>query len=153
MALTTETRAVDGARELAERGSVGAMEKGVIVSSSAGNAGPFQGSLHNGIPWVLTVVAGSIDRSFAVTLTLGNGLIITAYTMFPARALVVNFPLIYSKTLSACNSTKLLFEAPYAVLICDDIGSFEDQIDYISISNTAAAIFVPEEPLISEFKC
>ena len=105
--------------------SFGAMEKGMLVSSSAGNEGPDLGTLHNGIPWVLTVAAGSVDRSFSGTLTLGNRLTIIGWSMFPARAWVENFPLIYNKTLSACNSTQLLSAS---ILICDDVGSVFSQM-------------------------
>ncbi|KAA8528520.1 hypothetical protein F0562_035875 [Nyssa sinensis] len=125
--------------------SFGAMENGVIVSSSAGNAGAFPGQLHNGIPWVLTVAAGSIDRWFAGTLTLGNGLTITGWTMFPARAWVIDLPIIYNKTLSACNSTELLSKVPYAIIICDNTGSFYRQLTYVSTSNAAAGIFISDD--------
>lgn len=79
-----------------------ATEKGVLVSSSAGNEGPELGQLHNGIPWVLTVAAASIDRWFASTLTIGKGLAITGWSMFPARTVVDDIPLLHNKILSAC---------------------------------------------------
>ncbi|KAF2324359.1 hypothetical protein GH714_012785 [Hevea brasiliensis] len=97
--------------------SFAAMEKGVVVSSSAGNAGPDLGTLHNGIPWLLTVAASTIDRSFTGTLTLGNGQTIIGWTLFPANALVDNLPLVYNKTFSACNSTILLSQAPDDAII------------------------------------
>uniref|UniRef100_A0A5B7BJU7 Putative subtilisin-like protease n=1 Tax=Davidia involucrata TaxID=16924 RepID=A0A5B7BJU7_DAVIN len=131
--------------------SFGAMEKGVFVSSSAGNAGPSPGQLHNGIPWVLTVAAGSIDRRFAGTLSLGNGLTITGWTMFPARAWVVDLPIIYNKTLSACNSTALLSHVSDGILICDDTEDFYTQLDHLSASNAAAGIFISDNPEIFEF--
>ncbi|CAK9135334.1 unnamed protein product [Ilex paraguariensis] len=129
--------------------SFGAMEKGVLVSSSAGNEGPDLGRLHNGIPWVLTVAAGRIDRWFAGTLTLGNGLTITGWTMFPARAVVADVKLVYNKTISACNSTQLLTGAPNGIIICDNTWPFEEQISNIAtLSNFVAGIFVSDDPLL-----
>ncbi|KAL8145186.1 hypothetical protein AgCh_003407 [Apium graveolens] len=128
--------------------SFGAMEKGVFVSSSAGNEGPHSGTLHNGIPWVLTVAAGSIDRSFAGSLSLGNGLVITGWTVFPAKAKIRNLPLLYNKTMSACDSDELLSGASSAVIVCKNTGSFSSQLDYISRSNVAAAIFIADDPHI-----
>ncbi|CAL5356893.1 unnamed protein product [Camellia sinensis] len=132
--------------------SFGAMEKGVVVSTSAGNSGPFMGRLHNGIPWVLTVAAGSIDRWFAGRLRLGNGLTITGWSMFPTSALVENLPLIYNNTLAPCNSSELLSKAPNGIIICDNTIPFDVQIREISSSNTlAAAIFITDDPKPFEF--
>ncbi|KAE8659116.1 putative Cucumisin precursor [Hibiscus syriacus] len=108
--------------------SFAAMEKGVLVSSSAGNEGPYLGTLHNGIPWVMTVAAGTIDRSFAGIVSLGKGKTITGWTLFPAAALVQDLTLIYNKTLSACNSSVLLSNAPGGIIICDNIGSLYTQV-------------------------
>ncbi|KAI3460189.1 hypothetical protein Pfo_016852 [Paulownia fortunei] len=129
--------------------SFGAMEKGVLVSSSAGNERRI-GSLHNGIPWVLTVAAGSIDRFFAGSLTLGNGLTITGWTMFPASALVTDLPLIYNKTLSTCNSSEALSTVGYGIVICEN-GFVYNQMYHVSQSNAAAAIFISDDPETFEF--
>ncbi|KAK6116274.1 hypothetical protein DH2020_049996 [Rehmannia glutinosa] len=129
--------------------SFGAMEKGVLVSSSAGNERAI-GTLHNGIPWVLTVAAGSIDRFFAGSLTLGNGLTITGWTMFPVAALVTDLPLIYNKTVSSCNSSEALSTVGYGIVICEN-GFVDNQMYEISKSNAPAAIFISDDPETFEF--
>ncbi|XP_027364570.1 subtilisin-like protease SBT1.9 [Abrus precatorius] len=131
-----------------------AMEKGVLVSSSAGNEGPAFGALHNGIPWVLTVAAGTIDRTFG-SLTLGNGKTIVGWTLFAANAIVEGLPLFYNKTLSACNSVKLLTEvATNGIIICDaphsDSISVFDQINAITGASVVGAVFISEDPKLIE---
>lgn len=54
-------------------GAFSAMEKGVLVSCSAGNSGPGASTLSNVAPWITTVGAGTIDRDFPASVTLGNG--------------------------------------------------------------------------------
>ncbi|XP_050238380.1 subtilisin-like protease SBT1.5 [Mercurialis annua] len=52
-------------------GSFGAMEKGVIVTAAAGNAGEFgSGSVCNVAPWMITVGASTIDRKFPADILL-----------------------------------------------------------------------------------
>nr|GLL45095.1 subtilisin-like protease SBT1.7 [Ipomoea trifida] len=53
-------------------GAYSAMEKGIFVSASAGNEGPFIGSLSNEAPWMLTVGASTLDRKLSATVVLGN---------------------------------------------------------------------------------
>ncbi|WVZ79340.1 hypothetical protein U9M48_026931 [Paspalum notatum var. saurae] len=53
-------------------GSFHATSNGILVVSSAGNAGR-QGSAINLAPWMLTVAAGATDRSFASYVRLANG--------------------------------------------------------------------------------
>lgn len=63
--------------------SFAATERGIFVSCSAGNVGLSLGSLHNGVPWVLTTSASTTDRGFMGNLTLGNGRTFIGWTMFP----------------------------------------------------------------------
>ena len=55
-----------------ESGAFGATQKGIFVSCSAGNEGPYNGSLSNEAPWILTVGASTIDRSIRADVLLGN---------------------------------------------------------------------------------
>ncbi|KAF5740627.1 putative Xylem serine proteinase 1 precursor [Tripterygium wilfordii] len=60
-------------RDTVAVGAFTAMAQGILVSCSAGNGGPSLGSLANVAPWITTVGAGTLDRDFPATVTLGNG--------------------------------------------------------------------------------
>ncbi|OIS99233.1 PREDICTED: subtilisin-like protease SBT1.9 [Nicotiana attenuata] len=133
--------------------SFGAMMKGVLVTASAGNNGPEMGTLTNGVPWIFTVASCSTDRSFSGTLTLGNGLKITGFSLFPVRTMIKDFHLVYNGSLSTCDSSDLLSQIPNAersIMICystaqEDL-SVSDQMGAISESKFGAAIYVYEDP-------
>ncbi|KAK9984511.1 hypothetical protein SO802_034036 [Lithocarpus litseifolius] len=48
-------------------GAFTTIQKGILVSCSAANGGPFYGSLSNEAPWILTVGASTINRSIRAT--------------------------------------------------------------------------------------
>uniref|UniRef100_A0A453QTG8 Peptidase S8/S53 domain-containing protein n=1 Tax=Aegilops tauschii subsp. strangulata TaxID=200361 RepID=A0A453QTG8_AEGTS len=54
-------------------GAFSAVSKGILVVCAAGNNGPIQRSVTNEAPWLLTVAASSVDRSFGANIHLGNG--------------------------------------------------------------------------------
>ncbi|KAJ0971976.1 hypothetical protein J5N97_019935 [Dioscorea zingiberensis] len=140
-------------------GSFSAMEKGILVSTSAGNRGPDRSTLHNGIPWAVTVAAGTIDRKFSGTLTLGNGETIIGATLYPENALLVNVQLVYNQTISVCNSSSLLTsEAEGMIVVCEDTGSSETgttwyQQYYVTESKAAGAIFISEQIPTFDYTC
>nr|QOQ34359.1 SBT6 [Nicotiana benthamiana] len=53
-------------------GAYSATERGILVSCSAGNSGPFQRTVDNDAPWILTVGASTHDRKLKATVKLGN---------------------------------------------------------------------------------
>ncbi|CAO2038009.1 unnamed protein product [Urochloa humidicola] len=53
-------------------GTLHAVARGISVVFAAGNNGPVAETVQNAVPWVLTVAASTIDRSFPTVMLLGN---------------------------------------------------------------------------------
>lgn len=53
-------------------GSFHAVARGIVVVCSAGNSGPYSETVINSAPWLVTVAAGTIDRTFLTKIILGN---------------------------------------------------------------------------------
>ncbi|KAJ4912801.1 subtilase 3.12 [Raphanus sativus] len=68
-------------------GSFHAVTKGIPVIASAGNGGPEAYSISNVAPWLFTVGATSIDRTYYVDLTFGNNMTMMAQSLYIGEGL------------------------------------------------------------------
>ena len=76
-------------------GSFHATAKGITVISSAGNDGPASQTVSNTAPWLITVAATTIDRTFPTAITLANNDTFwvnssTIFSMYPLRVIKAN---------------------------------------------------------------
>ncbi|CAN4118332.1 unnamed protein product [Withania somnifera] len=130
--------------------SFGVMMKGVLVSASAGNSGPEMGTLNNGVPWIFTVASCNTDRSFYGTLTLGNGMKVTGFSLFPLKTTIKDLPVLYNESISPCDSSDPLSQLPNAgrsIMICySNAVEVEDQMAVISESKFGGAIYISDDP-------
>ncbi|KAJ0232847.1 Subtilisin-like protease [Hirschfeldia incana] len=69
-------------RDAIATGSFHAVAKGITVVCAGGNAGPSAQTIANTAPWVLTVAATTLDRSFATPIILGNKKLILGQAMY-----------------------------------------------------------------------
>ena len=83
-------------------GAFRAMESGIFVSASTGNVGPFNSTVVNTAPWVLTVGQSTIDRSIKAIARLGNGEEFNGETLFqPTNFNSKSLPLVYAGYISS----------------------------------------------------
>ncbi|XP_045790909.1 subtilisin-like protease SBT3 [Trifolium pratense] len=118
-----------------------AMEKGVFVSTSAGNNGPDITTLHNGTPWVITVAAGTTDRDFHGTLTLGNGKKITGSSRYIGTFSTDNVPIVF---MGLCDNVTELEILKRKFVVCEDKNgtSIADQVNNLDAANVFGAVLI-----------
>ncbi|KAI3792532.1 hypothetical protein L2E82_06414 [Cichorium intybus] len=77
-------------------GGFAAIQKGIFFSCSAGNSGPFNSTVSNEAPWILTVGASTVDRKVQATVKLGNGVLLNGESIFqPKDFPETPLPLVY----------------------------------------------------------
>ncbi|WOK95318.1 subtilisin-like protease SBT3.5 [Canna indica] len=64
--------------------SIHAVAKGITVIFAAGNDGPIPQTMSNDLPWVITVAASTVDRSFPTVLTLGDNQTVVGQSLYYA---------------------------------------------------------------------
>uniref|UniRef100_A0ACD5W7G2 Uncharacterized protein n=1 Tax=Avena sativa TaxID=4498 RepID=A0ACD5W7G2_AVESA len=80
-----------------------AVSKGITVVCSAGNNGPARITVTNDAPWLLTVAAGSVDRSFDASVYLGDGRRVDGEALAQAaKPSSERHPLLYSEQRQFC---------------------------------------------------
>ncbi|CAN0890866.1 Subtilisin-like protease SBT5.4 [Linum grandiflorum] len=95
-------------------GSFHAVQKGIVVSCSAGNSGPTPGTVSNVAPWITTVGASTLDRQFAAFVQLRDGLRIEGETLQGSVTGNKTYPLRLASEVRAANVSI------NAALFCDD---------------------------------
>jgi len=128
-----------------------AMERGIFVSTSAGNAGPGRGTVHTGVPWVTSVAAGTLDRELHGTLTLANGVNLSGLSMYKGNFSEGKVPIVF---IGSCDNTTALVNARSKIVVCEDImgGNIPYLGAHIEAANVSAKVFISRDTGLSLFK-
>ncbi|KAI3691724.1 hypothetical protein L6452_31526 [Arctium lappa] len=87
-------------------GAFTAIQKGIFVACSAGNSGPFNSSLSNEAPWILTVGASTMDRKISAAVSLGNNDSLDGESLFQPKDFPKTLlPLVYPGSNGVQNTT------------------------------------------------
>ncbi|XWS32261.1 hypothetical protein CRYUN_Cryun23aG0144900 [Craigia yunnanensis] len=74
-----------------------AFTNGIFLTFIAGNSGPHKYTAVNTAPWIMTVAASTIDRSFPAIVKLGNGKTFEGTSLYTGEATKPS-PIVYGKT-------------------------------------------------------
>ncbi|KAL0409804.1 UNVERIFIED_CONTAM: Subtilisin-like protease SBT1.4 [Sesamum radiatum] len=133
-----------------------AVERGIFVSSAAGNTGPFLRTILNGAPWLLTVGASSVDRKIRATAVLGNNEELDGESTFqPADFPSTPFPLVYARSNSSNPKSQFCWPALLRninvqgkIVLCEDGGGIGRIAKGRAVRNAggAAMILINQRP-------
>ncbi|XP_022858147.1 subtilisin-like protease SBT1.2 [Olea europaea var. sylvestris] len=134
-------------------GAFSAIEKGIFVSCLAGNSGPWQGSIGNGAPWILTLGASPIDRKIRATALLGNNEKLEGESAFrPINFTPKQLPLVYPRSKAKdpfCTPTSLAYiNIKGKIVLCETGGNIGRIAKGQAVRNAggAAMILMNQEP-------
>ncbi|CAK9135333.1 unnamed protein product [Ilex paraguariensis] len=117
-----------------------ALEKGIFVSTSSGNEGPYLESLHNGTPWVLNVAAGTIDREFIAIVTLDNGVSILGSSLYPGNSISSKVPMVF---MDSCDDVKELNKIGHKIVVCQDKNdTISEQVYNVKNARVSGGVFI-----------
>ncbi|XP_022131269.1 subtilisin-like protease SBT1.9 [Momordica charantia] len=123
-----------------------AVERGILVTTSAGNKGPQLGTVHNGAPWVLNVAAGTMDRDFGGTIRLGNGVSVLGSSLFPLNSGMATskLPLVF---MGGCYNLKKLKKVGHKIVVCEDKDEYNSyslslQVDNVETAKVGVGVFI-----------
>ncbi|KAK3132846.1 hypothetical protein QOZ80_6AG0528510 [Eleusine coracana subsp. coracana] len=85
-------------------GSFHAVAKGIVVVCSAGNSGPYSETVINSAPWIVTVAAGTIDRTFYANIILGNNSTYVGQTLYSGKHPSRSMRLVYAEDIASNNA-------------------------------------------------
>ncbi|XP_010271499.1 PREDICTED: subtilisin-like protease SBT3.9 isoform X2 [Nelumbo nucifera] len=85
-------------------GSFHVVAKGIPVVCSGGNSGPSSQTVINTAPWIITVAASTIDRSFPTTIILGNNLSLVGQALLTEKHVNKFYPIVYGESIASNDS-------------------------------------------------
>ncbi|XP_068661904.1 subtilisin-like protease SBT3 [Aristolochia californica] len=129
-------------------GAFAALEKGIFVACSAGNAGPHGYTIINGAPWITTVGAATIDRDYGAVLTFGNDTwTIQGKSAYPESLFIRRLPLYFASgnaTTERCEYGSLDRNDVAGKIVFCTSGDIYGQIDEVNRTGARAAIFATD---------
>ncbi|XP_018684877.2 subtilisin-like protease SBT3.9 isoform X2 [Musa acuminata AAA Group] len=85
-------------------GSFHAVARGITVVCSAGNSGPFSQTVINTAPWVITVAASTIDRTFVTFISLGNNVTKAGQALYLGEHVDKFYGIVYAEDIASDNA-------------------------------------------------